>query len=250
MEMEISIPKTSAVMAALLRADFTTLWRNRRAVIMVLIVPMIIVFSWKGIAVRMGGAFVLSNAITLGLVAIGLMGYTNSIARDREKGIFQRLRVSPLPLWTIMASRLIVQLALIVMMTIIVFLSGYNFDQIVMPASNYAITLLTAIIGGSVYLALGQAVVGRIQNPETVNSTARLIYFAFIIVGTFGGLIQNAIFDEVVKWTPYGTVNDIIRASLDFSKWSNHTSMALLLTIGYTIVFATLGIKWFKWSTK
>ncbi len=149
-------------MAALLRADFTTLWRNRRAVIMVLIVPMIIVFSWKGISVRMGGAFVLSNAITLGLVAIGLMGYTNSIARDREKGVFQRLRVSPLPLWTIMASRLIVQLTLILMMTIVVFLSGYNFDQIVMPASNYAITLLTAIIGGSVYLGLGQAVVGRI----------------------------------------------------------------------------------------
>jgi ABC-2 type transport system permease protein len=250
MEMEISIPKTSAVMAALLRADFTTLWRNRRAVIMVLIVPMIIVFSWKGLVATAGGAFVLSNSITLGLVAIGLMGYTNSVARDREKGVFQRLRVSPLPLWTIMASRLIVQLTLILIMTVVVFLSGYNFDQIVMPASNYVVTLLTAIIGGSVYLGLGQAIVGSIQNPETVNSTARLVYFAFIILGTFSGFIQNAVFQEIVKWTPYGTVSNIIRASLDFSKWSNHTSMALMLTIGYTIVFATLGIKWFKWSTK
>lgn len=251
MEMEISIPKTSAVMAALLRADFTTLWRNRRAVIMVLIVPMIIVFSWKSLVATAGGAFVLSNSITLGLVAIGLMGYTNSIARDREKGVFQRLRVSPLPLWTIMASRLIVQLTLILLMTIVVFLSGYNFDQIVMPAGSYALTLLAAIVGGAVYLALGQAVVGRIQNPETVNSTSRLIYFAFIMVGMFGELgVLGDKFKKAVDWTPYGTVKDILTASLDPSKWSNHTSMALLLTIGYTIVFATLGIKWFKWSTK
>ncbi|HEY4197228.1 MAG TPA: ABC transporter permease [Mucilaginibacter sp.] len=252
MEMEISIPKTSDVMAALLRADFTTMWKNRRAVVMVLLVPMIIVFSWKGFVPIYGGAFVLSNSITLGLIAIGLMGYGNSIARDREKGVFQRLRVSPLPLWTIMVSRLIVQLTLIVVLTLIVFIAGYKFDQISMPAVGYLSTLFTSIIGGAVYLSLGQAIVGRIQNPETVNSTSRLIYFAFIMAGMFGesGLIKNQAFKETVKWTPYGTVNDIVQASLDPAKWSNHTTMALLLTLGYTLVFATLGIKWFKWSTR
>ncbi|MDB5145260.1 MAG: type transporter [Mucilaginibacter sp.] len=251
MDMEIAIPKTSAVMAALLRADFTTLWRNRRAVIMVLLVPIIIVFSWKSLVATAGGAFVLSNSITLGLVAVGLMGYTNSIARDREKGVFQRLRVSPLPLWTIMASRLIVQLTLILILTIVVFLSGYNFDHIIMSPAGYAATFLASIVGGAVYLALGQAIVGRIQNPETVTSTSRLIYFAFIMVGMFGesGILGDK-FKNAVDWTPYGTVKDILAASLEPAKWSNHTTMALLLTIGYTIVFATLGIKWFKWSTR
>ncbi len=251
MEMEISIPKTSEVMAALLRADFTTMWKNRRAVVMVLLVPIIIVFSWKGLVATAGGAFVLSNGITLGLVAVGLMGYTNSIARDREKGVFQRLRVSPLPLWTIMASRLIVQLALILVLTVVVFISGYNFDHIVMSVQGYLFTFLASIVGGAVYLALGQVIVGRIQNPETVTSTSRLIYFAFIMVGMFGELgVLGDKFKNAVDWTPYGTVKDILAASLEPAKWSNHTTMALLLTIGYTIVFATLGIKWFKWSTR
>jgi ABC-2 type transport system permease protein len=251
MEMEISIPKTSSVLAALLRADFTTLWRNRRSVIMALLVPMIIVLTWKGFIPKLGGAFVLSNAITLGLVAIGLMGYTNSIARDREKGVFQRLRVSPLPLWTIMVSRIIVQLVLILIMTVVVFLVGYNLDQISMSIVGYALTLIAAIIGGAVYLGLGQAIVGRIQNPETVNSTSRLVYFAFILVGMLGeiGALGDKV-KKVVEWTPYGTVKDILSASLEPSRWSNHTSIALLLTIGYTMVFVTLGIKWFKWSTK
>ena len=251
--MEIVIPKTSAVLKALLKADYTTMWKNRRANIMVLIVPMIIVFSWKSMAgmPMFGGAFVLSNAITLGLVAIGLMGYTNSIARDREKGVFQRLRVSPLPLWTIMASRLIVQLTLILLLTILVFISGYQFDHITMSVGGYVITFLISIIGGAVYLSLGQAIVGRIQNSETVNSSVRLIYFGFIMIGMFGQFDTfGPEFKKAVVWTPYGTVKDILAASLEPSKWNTHTSMALLLTIGYTIVFATLGIKWFKWNTK
>jgi len=249
--MEVSIPKTSAVMTALLRADFTTLWRNRRSVIMVLLVPMIIVFSWKSLVATAGGAFVLSNAITLGLIAIGLMGYTNSIARDRDKGVFQRLRVSPLPLWTIMASRLIVQLVLIIVLTIVVFLSGYNFDHITMSVGGYALTFLGAIVGGAVYLSLGQVIVGRIKNPETVVATARLIYFAFIMVGMFGELgVLGDKFKDAVEWTPYGTVKTIMASTLEPAKWGNHTNTALLLTLGYTLVFATLGIKWFKWDSK
>jgi ABC-2 type transport system permease protein len=249
--MEITIPKTSAVMAALLKADYTTLWRNRRATIMVILVPIIIIFSWKSLVATAGGAFVLSNSITLGLVAIGLMGYTNSIARDRDKGVFQRLRVSPLPLWTIMASRLIVQLSLILLLTIVVFIAGYQLDQIKMSVMGYVLSFLISIVGGAVYLGLGQAIVGRIQNPETVTSTARLIYFAFIMVGMFGELgVLGDKFKKAVDWTPYGTVKDILAASLEPAKWNMHTTESLLLTVGYTIVFATLGIKWFKWSTK
>src|SRR3954454_8919513 len=111
--MEINIPKTSAVYASLLRADFKTQWRNRRSFVLVLLAPVIILISWKGVIDKLGGAFALSSCITIGLVALGLMGYSNSIARDRDKGVFQRLRVAPVPTWSIMASRLTVQLAMI-----------------------------------------------------------------------------------------------------------------------------------------
>jgi ABC-2 type transport system permease protein len=248
--MEVTIPKTSAVMTALLRADFTTMWRNRRSVILVLVLPVIIVFSWKGFIKVFGGAFVLSNALTLGLVAIGLMGYTNSLARDREKGVFQRLRVSPVPPWAIMGSRLIVQLVLILVLTLVVFISGNNFDQITLTPISYVLTVLSSIAGGAVYLALGQVIVGSIKNSETVNSTTRLVYFCFILVGMFGQFMNNEEVKEAVHWTPYGTVKTILAASMTPGAWSNQTTMALLATIGYTIVFATLGIKWFKWDSK
>ena len=256
------IPKTSTVLAALLKADLTTQWRNRRAVILTLIVPVIIVVSWKIFIPALGGPFVLSNSITVGLFASGLMGYANAIARDRDKGIFQRLRVAPIPSWAIMASRLLIQVAMIFFITAAVFVIGKDYDGITLSSTAYILTFLTSIVGGAVSLSLGQLIVGWIKNPETINSTTRLVYLIFIMAGMFAEIALSKgkfgekkdnldqILADAVKYSPYGTVKTILSTSMEPDKWNSDTSVALLVTIIYIIVFATLGIKWFKWNTK
>ena len=249
--METIIPKISTALSALMKADFTTQWRNRRSVVLVLLVPVIILISWKGLIDKLGGPFALSNSLTYGLIAIGLMGYTNSVARDRDKGVFQRLRVAPLPTWAIMMSRLFVQLMMIILVTTAIFIVGYDYDKITLTPMGYVITYFTAIIGGAVYLSLGQMIVGLIKSPETVNSTSRLVYFLFIVIGMFGGMgLLGKQVEQLTKWSPYGTVKIIMAAGMVPGSWSMDTTYALLATIGYIIVFASIGIKKFKWDTK
>lgn len=249
--METNIPKTSVALASLLRADFTTQWRNRRSLRLVLVVPILILISWKGLVEKMGGGFVLSSCITIGLISIGLMGYSNTIARDRDRGIFQRLRVSPVSAWAIMASRLIVQIGMILIMTVLIFVVGYLYDGINLSLLGYLTCLVMTILGGALYLSLGQAIVGRIQNPETVSSTSRLVYFAFILIGMLGQFGAMGKTVEVwVNWSPYGVVQKVLDAGLRPLSWGSEASMALLLTVVYTVVLATLGIKWFKWESK
>ena len=246
-----TLSSTANVFSSLLRADLTTQWRNRRASLMVFLLPVIILFAWKPLIEKVGGPFVLSNCITIGLNAIGIMGYANSIARDRDKGIFQRLRVSPAPNWTIMASRLAVQLIMISVMTLVVFVGGYQYDHITLTTGGYIASFFASLICGAVYLALGQAIVGRITNPETVNATSRLIYIAFIMIGMFGELgMLGDILDNAVVYSPYGTVKTIVSGALVPSTWNSHTTLALLITLGYTAVFAYLGIKWFRWNSR
>jgi len=156
-----------------------------------------------------------------------------------------------MPTWTIMVSRLTVQLAMIILMTTAVFVFGHQIDKISLSATGYALTYLAAIAGGALYLGLGQVIVGLIVNPETVNSTTRLVYFVFIMVGMFGDL--GALPDQLTKivhWSPYGTVKTMLAASMEPSKWTNETSMALLASLGYTLVFTFLGIRKFKWNTR
>jgi ABC-2 type transport system permease protein len=248
--MQTVIPTTSKAIGSLLRADFTTQWRNRRAVILIVLVPIIILISWKGLIDKLGGAVVLSNSITIGLTAIGLMGYANSIARDRDKGVFQRLRVAPVSSWSIMCSRLVVQLAMILIVTIGVFIAGFYYDEISASPAGYIMAALAAIVGGALYLSIGQVIVGLIKNPETVNSTCRLVYFVFIMVGMFSNFPGMAQLAKIVKWSPYGVVRRIVSSSLHPETWNMEDTTSLLIAIGYTIVFAILGIKFFKWSNK
>jgi ABC-2 type transport system permease protein len=255
--MQTVIPKTSAALKSLLRADFKTQWRNRRSVVLLLLVPVIILISWKGLVEKVGGAFVLSTCITIGLTAIGLMGYSNAIARDRDKGVFQRLRVTPVPTWSIMGSRLIVQLILILIVTTAVFVVGSEYDKVNLSPVGYALAYLAAFVGGALYLSLGQMIVGLVKNAETVNSTTRLVYFVFIMVGMLGDvlLIGNTSksakdFANVIHWSPYGTVKTILAASMQPANWTTNTSLALLVSVAYAIVFAYLGIKNFRWNSQ
>ena len=248
--MPAALPKTSAAMAALLRADFTTQWRNRRSVVLVLLVPVIILISWKGLVNKLGPAFVLSTCITIGLTAIGLMGYSNALARDRDKGIFQRLRVAPIPTSYIMISRLAVQMAMIILLTTLVFVVGYQRLHIELPTQRYVMGFFAAFAGGALYLGLGQMIAGLVKNSETVNSTTRLVYFVFIMVGMFGdlGMLGDQI-KKMVHWSPWGTVKTIVSSALS-GGWNNEATTALLLTAAYAFVFAFLGIKWFRWNVK
>ncbi len=245
----VTLPKPATVFKNLLRADLTTQWRNRRATFLVLLIPAVILISWKGLIPKFGSAFVLANCITVGLNAIGLMGYTNSIARDRDKGVFQRLRITPAPRWTIMVSRLTVQLLMIAIVTTILFIVGYQVDHIVMQPSGYALAFCVAVAGGAVYLSLGQVIVGLIHNAETVNVVTRLVYFIFIMVGMFGslGMLGDAI-NKVSNWSPYGTVERILADALN-NVWTSTTTMALLATIGYTFLFTIIGIRFFRWQS-
>lgn len=249
--MQTTVPKTSTVLMALLKSDFRIQWRNRRSVILVLLVPVIILISWKTAVDKIGAAFVLSTCITIGLMAIGLMGYSNSVARDRDRGVFQRLRVAPVPTWSIMISRLVVQLFMILLLTTIVFIVGKQEDHITLTTAGYALGFLAALVGGALYLGLGQMIVGLVKNAETVNSTTRLVYFVFIMVGMFGELgVLGEELKNIVRWSPYGTVKTIVASGLQPSSWNYKSSLALLATLGYAVIFSILGIKWFKWNSR
>ncbi|TDW96844.1 ABC transporter permease [Dinghuibacter silviterrae] len=245
------IPSTSTVLRTLLRADMLTQWRNRRAFLLSLLVPVVILISWKSLVDKMGAAYALSTSITIGVAASCLIGYSNAIARDRDKGVFQRLRVAPVPAWTVMGSRLIVQLITILITTIAVYLVGFYVDHIQITLQGYLLGLVAALTAALVYLCLGQMIVGLIKNPETVNSTTRLVYLVFIMVGLFGemGALGNDM-KVVTQWSPYGTVKRVLGASMQPGAWNTGVTQAILVAVGYALVFAAVGIKKFRWDSR
>lgn len=245
------IPSTKNVFKALMRADLRVQWRNRRALIMTLIMPVVFVISWKSLIPVMGAYSVLATCIAVGLPATGLMAYSQTIARDRERGVFQRLRAAPISTSAIMLSRIAVQLCVIMLMTLVTYIVADKADGIVISAAAIPLMLVISAIGGAAYLAIGQFLVASIKSSDSVNAAARLVYFPLAIVGAigetglFGPTVQN-----IVTWSPFGTTKTLILWSIAPGTFDTQILWALLLTLAYIAFFATLGIKRFKWSVQ
>src|SRR5713226_9037812 len=247
-------PMLSGILRALLRADVTVQLRNGRALLLTFFPPLAVLyglFTAKRGA-QLGGPIVkVSLAVTLGIALIAILGYTASVARDREQGVFQRLRVTPAPTWTIMVSRLTVQVIAMLVMAVVVLLAAAIVEKVSVVPLAYALTLLVVIFSSAVFLGVGQALVGLIKSTDTVNAVGRLSYLPLFVLGLFAhSAIFGTTFETIARWSPGGAVATLLAGAMHPAAWSADTWWALLASVVYTVVFAGIGIRWFQWGTR
>ncbi len=253
-------PKPFKYLSPLLHADFLVLLKNKRALAISFVVPLYIIFITNissklkhgsaGQSKLGSAAFLVMLAITIGLISTSIMGYAVTMARDREKGVFQRLRVTPAPTWVIMVSRLLIQVLANLVITVVVLLVGSRVHHLSLSTSEYVWALLIATLGGAMFLAIGQALVGLVKSATTVNAIGTLLFAALLLSGLLGPSgILGSTFQNISKWTPVGTIISVFQSALHETAWNGHTSLSLLACFGYVIVFSAIGIIWFQWDT-
>ena len=247
-------PPLQLVLTSLLRADFLVLLRNRRALVLSIILPLFILFTTNSSKAthNFGGAlFIIGLAIAYGLVSASILGYALTVARDRDQGVFQRLRVTPAPTWTIMTSRLAMQCLANLVITLAVVIFGTRLHHISLSAGTYGLVLVVSILGGAVFLSIGQALVGLVKSADSVNAGGRILVIGLILLGTFGqsGTLGHT-WESIAHWSPVGAVMTLFAAVLSLSTWDTHDSLVLLACGLYIVVFAAVGIRWFQWDAR
>ena len=246
-------PTPLATLTVLLRADATVQTRSYRSVLLTLLLPLILLVisshGGKRVAALGGRTVLVALVLTLGLVSIGAVGYALSIATDRDRGVLQRLRVTPAPTWTIMGSRWIVQVASAVVMSIVVFVVARVADSITLSFSEYVLTVVAAVLGSAIFLSIGQAIAGLIASADTLNATGRLIYVPLVGLSLFGhATVFGTAFELVSRWSPGGCLESLFTVTLGGGGWTSETWGALAASVAYTVVFAAVGVRWFRWT--
>jgi ABC-2 type transport system permease protein len=247
-------PSLRLVLSSLLRADFLVFLKHRRALVISLVLPVFVLISTTGnkATERFGGPeFVIGLAIAYGLLSTSLIGYALTVARDREKGVFQRLRVTPAPTWTIMTSRLAMQVVANLIISIAVVIIGSQIHHISPSAGTYALVLLVSILAGAVFLSIAQALVGLVKSADSVQAIARVLFAVLILLGLLGqsGAL-GAFWSSVARWTPVGVVMTLFAGVLGLHPWSSRDTLSLLACFGYIVVCAGIGIRWFQWDAR
>ncbi len=245
-------PSLRIIFASLFRADFHIFLKRRRALVVSLLLPIFLLISTNGNKAthKFGGAvFIIGLAIAYGLAATSIVGYALTVARDREKGVFQRLRVTPAPTWTIMASRLGMQAVANLILALFVVILGTRMHDLSPTIGQYLLVLLVAEIGGAVFLSIAQALVGLVRSAETVQAVARVLLAIVILLGTLGqsGALGTA-WSDISRWSPVGVVMHLFAGVLDLSTWDSQDTLSLLVSFAYIVVFAGIGIRWFQWD--
>ena len=247
----VAVPTWSSSLKVLLRADGTTQVRTPLSLVITFALPLILLVATglgKNSAALGGPEFRISLALTVGLVSIGTVGYSLATARDRDTGVFQRLRVTPAPTWTIMVSRWIVQLGAVLAMAIVVLVVAALFVGITLPPLDYLFTVLVALLGSAVFLSIGQAIVGLIASADTLNAAGRLLYVPLIALSLFGNSDRlGTTVEQVSRWSPGGCLETLFSAAMGATAWNGQCWEALFASLGYTVVFGVIGIRWFRW---
>src|SRR5256885_9910460 len=247
-------PTLSGILRALLQADLTFQLRHGRALLLTFFPPLAVLYGLftANRGAQLGSPIVkVSFALTLGIALIAILGYTASVARDRELGVFQRLRVTPAPTWTIMLSRPAVQIVSMLVMSVVVLVAAAVVENVTLDPAAYLLTLLGVIFSSAVFLGVGQALVGLIKSPDAVNAVGRLSYLPLFALGLFAhSTIFGTTFETIARWSPGGAVVTLLAGAMQPAAWSADTWWALLASVFYAVVFAGIGIRWFQWSTR
>ncbi len=245
-------PTLPGMLTALLRADLVVLTKNKMRMLLSLLLPLIILSttsSAKATRSFGGAAFIVGLAITAGIAGTSIMGYAPMVARDRDNGVFQRLRVSPAPTWVVMSSRLSVQMASNFVIALVVLVAGDNIHHLSLSAGTYALVLLVSLLASAVFLSVAQALVGLVKSADTVQAFGRLLYIGLVMLGLFGASGQlGGVWDTVSKWTPVGALMRVfagVVGTFDSQDW-----LSLLVCAAYVVVLTVLGIFWFRFDAQ
>ncbi len=247
-------PSVALVLSSLFRADFAAFRKHRRSLVVSLVLPIFLLVSTTGDkAVQSfdGAGYIIGLAVSYGLLAMALVGYALSTSRDRERGVFQRLRVTPAPTWAIMTSRLAMQALANLILALVVVIVGAQMHNLSPSIGQYLLVLLVSVLAGAVFLAIAQALVGLIRSTDTLQAVARVLLAVLIILGTFGQVgALGAVWVDISRWSPVGVVMTMFAGVLDLAAWSGRDTGAVAAAVGYVIICAAVGVRWFRWEAR
>jgi len=245
-------PSSFNALKSLLQADFTVQLRQGRSILVGVLLPLMYLFALRRVIPALGETAVLAQCLSIGVPAIGLMGYAVVLSRDRDHGVFQRLRATPSTTTIIMSSRILVQLAIIVLMTVVTIAAAGFIDDIHVGPAKILGAVVANLLVGLMFLSIGQTVVALLTSSESVNAVARFVYIGFLVMATFLAPMSRPGVDPsrmqvIAAWAPMGVAKSMLMTALSPSTVSQHGLLMVLAAVGYTVVFAFIGIRWFRW---
>jgi ABC-2 type transport system permease protein len=178
------------------RYDHREFWREPASVFFTVMLPLIFLVLFTAIfgnqSVRVNGheisfaTYYIPGILTLSLVSATFVNLSIWVTLERERGGLKRLRTTPAPAWTIIASRTLTACAIALIMTVLVCAVGAVFYGVDLPTNTLPGLLLALIVGVFALDALGFAFTLVIPSANAASAmTNAIVLPLYFISGIF-----------------------------------------------------------------
>lgn len=194
-------------------------------------------------------AFLLPGILGMNLLSMGLWAVGMVNVQNREKGIFRRLAVTPLPTWVFLGGQILHRLSVFVLQSAVLLLVG----RLVFGISNQGSLLgLSAvlILGAACFMAMGFAFASL---PRTMEGYAALSNAAFFPMMLLSGVYFTL--EGAPKWLqafsyalPLSPFLKALRGVFNDGALLSAHAANLALVGAWTVGCFVLAMKKFRWT--
>lgn len=248
------VPSAGQALGLLASAELVGMAHNRRSLLWTTAVPVAILIlgasQLPAGAPRQAIWTIVALASMVGAFVLGLQGYATDLVGYRERGVFRRLRTTPVPATLILVVRaLAAQLAIVIQFLVVMAVAAIAYHAHP-TAATLAGGLAVVMLGGLSALALAQLIVARTARAQSALALARLVLMVSLFLT--GVLIRVSAWPvfwrHVADWTPVRLATALMVAALSGQAWTGADWQQVAGLGGWILVAGFLGVAAFRWD--
>ncbi len=245
------------------RYENTTFWRNPVAAIFTFVFPLMflvifnLIFGNTEMALP-GGTVTTSTFYVPAITALSVIGacYTNvamGVCFSRERGVFKRVRGTPLPTWALLFGRLAIAIVVAAILVVIMLGAGALFYGVTLPTNTLPAFLVTLVLGAATFCALGLAVASIVPNadaaPAIVNvSILPLMFISDIFIRMEDSPAWVTIVADIF---PVRHFAQAMHTSFNpFETGAGFEPLHLLVMAAWLVVGVVVAVRFFRWEPR
>lgn len=175
-----------------LKTEQTLFWRNRESAVFTFLLPIVFFLMFGAIYGDdlvedryRGAAFLVAGMIGYGVASVAFAGLAITMVIRREAGVLKRIRATPLPASTYIASVLASTLLVFLIEAALIVLLGKVLYGVDLPARPFSLAL-ALLLGAATFAALGLGITSLVRSSEGSSAVINIVYLPMAIVsGTF-----------------------------------------------------------------
>jgi ABC-2 type transport system permease protein len=226
------------------KAEMLRTLRNKRFVFFSIVMPVAFYFIFTGTMgnIKIGNAdwtaYYLMSMTVYGVIGASLTSFAQRISKERSQGWIRLLRITPLPTWSYVFSKVAAQGLINLFIILMMFIIGGFGKSVHLSAGAWVESGLWIWVGGFSFMALG-TLLGTIRNADVVQVVTMILYMGLSIVGglwmptsTMSATMQN-----IAKFTP---TNRLGQGAWNIVGGSTLDPAGVAILAAYVIVFMLL----------